>query len=383
MIPPPPSRIFVVGFAALIALAALFPPPAVAAPGLGPVVTTKDGGQIFGFDIDAHGNDGVLSSAQDLPNGDVLSSVETFNQTTGKIVKKVLVRRNQTDFVTVGIFANDVGLVNHELEHGEREYGVMNPVTGNAFTRKWTPPVNPIEVLERADNQDTTTSVLYAIELFNQDVPDLFVSDIANNTFSRVVHLDPNLFGLNDGPQIAQDTVKNKAVIALSPDGGAVGGHQPVIALVNLANGNIRTFNGVFIPPFHSGFVNGIAVDSTTGTACTTTELDADVEFYDLARETGFFVSLPGASGDQELSGAAVASDPIHHLFLVAQPVSSVSSGSSIHVYRENGNLLESINGFNFSNASSVIPVRIALNPSKRIGFVNGPNIDQLQAFSY
>jgi len=376
-------RIFGVGFAALITLAAVFPRPTVAAPGLGPVVTTKDGGQIFGFDIDAQGNDGVLSSSQDLPNGEVLSSVETFDQTSGKIVKKVLVRRNQTDFVTVGIFANDVGLVNHELENGVREYGVMDPVNGNVFTRKWTPPVNPIEVLERADNQDTTTSVLYAIELFNQDVPDLFVSDIAHNTFSRVVHLDPNVFGLNDGPQLAQDTVKNKAVIALSPDGGAVGGHQPEIALVNIANGNIRVFNGVFIPPFHSGFVNGLAVDSTTGTACTTTELDADVEFYDLAHETGFFDSLPGASGNQELSGTAVASDPIHHLFLVAQPVSSVSGGSSIHVYRENGNLLESINGFNFSNVSSVIPVRIALNPSKRIGFVNGPNIDQLQAFSY
>jgi hypothetical protein len=376
-------RISVMGFAAVIALAAVFPLAAIAAPGLGPVVTTKDGGQIFGFDIDAHGNDGVLSSSQDLPNGDVLSSVETFNETTGKIVKKVLVRRNQTDFVTVGIFANDVGLVNHELDHGVREYGVMDPVTGNTFTRKWTPPINPVEVLERADNQDTTTSVLFAIELFNQDVPDLFVSDIAHDTFSRVIHLDPDVFGLNDGPQIAQDTVKNNAVIATSPDGGAVGGSVPLIATINLANGKMKSFNGVVIGPFHSGFVNGLAVDSTTGIACTTTELDADVEFYDLAHETGFFVSLPGASGNQELSGAAVASDPIHHLFLVAQPVSSVSGGSSIHVYRENGVLLESINGFNFSNASSVIPVRIALNPTKRIGFVNGPNIDQLQAFSY
>src|SRR5471032_1590111 len=168
---PPSGRVFRMCLASLIALAASFPLPAAAAPGLGPVVTTKDGGQIFGFDIDAHGNDGVLSSSQDLPNGDVLSAVETFNQTTGKIVTKVLVRRNQSDFVTVGIFANDVGLVNHELDHGVREYGVMDPVKGNAFTRKWTPPVNPIEVLERADNQDTTTSVLFAIELFNQDVP--------------------------------------------------------------------------------------------------------------------------------------------------------------------------------------------------------------------
>ncbi|HEY5095004.1 MAG TPA: hypothetical protein VII69_07820 [Candidatus Eremiobacteraceae bacterium] len=383
MTQPPSSRVYILGLVGIIALAAALPLRAVAAPGLGPVVTTEDGGQIFGFDIDAHGNDGVLSSSQDMPNGDVLSSVETFNQTTGKIVKKVLVRRNQTDFVTVGIFANDVGLVNHELDHGVREYGVMDPVKRNAFTRRWTPPVNPIEVLERADNQETTTSVLYAIELFNQDVPDLIVSDVASNTFSRIIHLDPNTFGLNDGPRIAQDTANNKAVIATSPDGGTVGGSVPLIATINLANGKMKSFNGVVTGLFHSGFVNGLAVDSTTGIACTTTELDADVEFYDLAHGTGHFVSLPNAGGNQAETGAAVVSDSIHHLFLVAQPNSSISSGSTIYVYRENGDLLESINGFSFSNAFSVIAARIALNPSKRIGFVNGPDITQLQGFSY
>ena len=48
---------------------------------LGPVLTTSDGGQIFGFDIDSNGNDGVLASA-----GSQIS-VQTFNETTGKITK--------------------------------------------------------------------------------------------------------------------------------------------------------------------------------------------------------------------------------------------------------------------------------------------------------
>jgi hypothetical protein len=35
--------------------------------------------------------------------------------------------------------------------------------------------------------------------------------------------------------------------------------------------------------------------------------------------------------------------------------------------------LIESINGFSFSNASNVIPQHIALKPGNRSGFVDGP----------
>jgi hypothetical protein len=76
----------------------------------------------------------------------------------------------------------------------------------------------------------------------------------------------------------------------------------------------------------------------------------------------------------------------VNKLFLVAQPVSSTApSGSSIHVYDESGNLVESINGFNFSNAFNVVPAHIALNPSRRIGFVDGPDpgVTQIQSFTY
>ncbi len=56
--------------------------------GLGKVLTTKDGGQIFGFDINQHGDDGVLASAQTVDgDGDALVSVETFDQNSGKITK--------------------------------------------------------------------------------------------------------------------------------------------------------------------------------------------------------------------------------------------------------------------------------------------------------
>jgi len=48
-----------------------------------------------------------------------------------------------------------------------------------------------------------------------------------------------------------------------------------------------------------------------------------------------------------------VANDPQHRLFLVTQPYTSTGgSGSSIDVYDETGNLIETINGFNSENAN-------------------------------
>jgi hypothetical protein len=159
-----------------------------------------------------------------------------------------------------------------------------------------------------------------------------------------------------------------------------VGGQEPLIAIVNLVTGKIREFNGVIIQPFHSGFVNGLAVDSVTGIACTTTELDADVEFYDLATGAGTVTGLPGANGNQGVTGRAVVSDPIHKLFLVAQPVGSIgpAGDSVVDIFDEKGNLVESITGLK----SAFVP-ELAVNPAKRMGFINGPTVDAIQEFTY
>ena len=77
--------------------------------------------------------------------------------------------------------------------------------------------------------------------------------------------------------------------------------------------------------------------------------------------------------------------DPIHKVFLVAQPNSSSSTGSSIYVYDTKGNLKETLNGFSFSNTFNVIPAHIALHPSVRAGFVDGPSatVSEIQGFTY
>src|SRR5438874_903400 len=97
--------------AVLLAAVSLSPAQAVAHPshavGLGAVLTSKSGGQIFGFDIDREGNDGVLATA---------SSVEVFDQDKGKVIRSLGHFTNQdSDYVAYGIAAGDVGLIDHEV----------------------------------------------------------------------------------------------------------------------------------------------------------------------------------------------------------------------------------------------------------------------------
>jgi hypothetical protein len=357
---------------------------------LGKVLTTKDGGQIFGFDIDQDGDDGVLASAQTIDSqGDVLVSVETFNQDTGKITKSFAKYQGMRHEYSVdGIFAGDVALVTHYVTpegtiYAKRRYEVMNPVTAQQFTGAWTPPIKNVDVVMAAPNQATSTSVLFVIELKNQDKPDLVVTDIAANTISNTIHLDPNLFGGANGPQLGQFTAGNAAVLALSPDGGAVGGSAPLNVLVDLSTGKTTQFNGYNLGPYHAGYVNGLAVDPNTGIAATDTELNAQVEFYDLNSKTGITaVQLPcTGDADQLLSGSGIAIDPVNKLFLVTETYYCGTGGSAIHVYDETGAFIETITGFHFAIGEPA-PV---LNPSKRMGwaFAGPAGFSQLQQFFY
>src|SRR2546429_16496 len=80
-----------------------------------------------------------------------------------------------------GIFAGDIALVTHYVTpkgsiYAKRFYEVMNPVTAQQFTGSWTPPIKDVDIQYAAENQSTSTSIAYVIELKNQDKPDLLVS---------------------------------------------------------------------------------------------------------------------------------------------------------------------------------------------------------------
>jgi hypothetical protein len=358
---------------------------------LGPVLTTADRGQIFGFDVNQNGNDGVVASL----SGNQIS-VQTFDATTGKITKTVGAKTGRPvakgdDYLVDGIFKGDVALIDFEKAGipGQTPahdlYHIMNPVTGQKLNGRWKPPLNLFHTEQWAVNQSTSTTVVFGYQRKGSDSTSLIVADITKHTSGKAIALDQNQFSLSMGPQLAQDTVNNLAVMATSPSGGGAGGPPPKIATIGLKSGKMIEFGGASCPGLPGcGSANGIAYDSATGIACTTTELDGGVEFYDVSKQTGFRVSMPNGGG-QSFAGSYVISDPVHQLFLIAQQFSSTSqSGSSVQVYDENGNLVESIDGFNFTDAGFlVIPVRIAINPGARTGWVNGPNDNQLQQFSY
>jgi hypothetical protein len=350
--------------------------------GPGHVVQDKFGGQIFGFDVDQSGTEGVLSEAQTLQNGNVLAAVETFDQKTGKILKVLVKTETMDDFVTMGVVGSSIGLVEREhvagFLHVVRSFRTINPLTANQFTGSWNPPIGQKHIVhEVSRTQGTPIVAAFAIDVSGSFTPFLFSSNVAANTFGPIVKVTDSDFNQGSDPALAFNPGTNQAVLGHSTVGNPFG--PPQIAQVDLATKKFEKFTGVGI-----GDVNGLAVDPATGIACTATEIDFSVQFYNLKKKTGFSETLPGAT-NQLQSGGDVEFDPVHKLFLVAQPVSSTGSGSSIQVYDEKGNLKESLNGFNFSNVGNVIAAHIALIPSQRRGFVDGPDagVTEIQSFTY
>jgi hypothetical protein len=314
--------------------------------------------------------------------------VETFDQASGKILKVISETENEDNFLTLGIEGTSVGLVEQEIVQGifvsQRIYDVLDPLSSNKLTGTWTPALTVADIIEGLSrNQASSTTAVLAIADGGIGSTFVFGSNVGANTFGPTITLSDPVFGVGDGPVVAYDSVTNQAVVAAST--GEVGGPPPVFAMVDLTTGTVNEFNGLpGPPPFREGFVNGLAVDSEDGIACTTTEVDFRVEFYDLQNETGSSEVLPGATSQIE-AGSDVEFDPVHKLFFVAQSVSSTAPGSSIQVYDTSGRLVESLNGFNFSNRFNVVPTHIALNPNNRTGYVDGPDsgVTEIQSFTY
>ena len=349
------------------------------------LVHSKFGGQIFGFDIDQNGTEGLLSEAKTLNNGNVLAAVETFDQKTGKILKVVTKTETQDDFITLGIVGASVGLIEHEhvvsFDHVKRTFHVLNPLDSNQFTGVWTPPIGTQHLIMPTGvsrSQGVPNVAVFAYDNSGQFIPYVFSSNVAANTFGPVIKIkDSNNFG-SVPPPMAFDSKTKQAVLG---GGNGCFGCLPVIGVADLGKGTFTEFTGIGF-----GFVNGIAIDAADGIVCTDTEDDANVEFYDLKTQTGFTVVLPNSGEQQFFSGNDVEFDPIHKLFLIAQEnSSSSSSGSTIYVYDTKGNLKETLNGFNFNNTFNIIAMHIALNPGERSGFVDGPDsgVTEIQSFTY
>jgi hypothetical protein len=347
--------------------------------GPGSVLTSHSGGPIIGWAIDENGTDGVLTEVTRISTP-YRSIVETFDQATAQIVKVVREQnsgpKGNRELAVRGILADDVGLIDDELRHEGKTfrdvYDVMVPVTGNSISGTWKqPPGKDFLLYDIADQQSNPVSVMTATILdgviSKPPTFEVVVTDVETNKVLRILHA-PRGDGVDYPYLVAEDTSLNKAYVP-----AASYSSNPIFIAYDVNTGKAASFLG---PSF--GPIDGMAIDSTTHVLCTTTHSDYSVEFYDLKGGKQISeVALPNAGGEQE-AGYSIAADPINHLFLVEQPLSSVSSGSTIYVYDESGSLQETLNGFAFGDYSG-----IQITAATRSGYVAGPRANQLQSFTY
>ncbi|HEY1676975.1 MAG TPA: hypothetical protein VGG04_04665 [Candidatus Sulfotelmatobacter sp.] len=348
------------------------------------IVHPQFGGTIFGFDIDPRGGVGILSEGAGQPDGTVLAAVETFDPATGKILRVVRQTQTQDDFVTLGITGNSLGIIEREhvvsLFNVIRTYQLVNTIGTGKLPGPWTPPLDHAHVINEVSRAYASPSVaVYALDTSTNFTPLIFSSNVAANTFGTPFPVLDTDFNFEQSPVIAYDNMRNRAVL----------GHQknsqfivpPMVGVMDLTTGTFTKFPGLGL-----GVINGIAVDPQDGIACTDTSFDSSIQFYSLTTKKGTSVPVPGDPQDSLFAGQHIVYDSLNKLFLVAQPFSSVTAtGSSILVYDTAGNFVESVDGLSFNGESNVLPVHIAINPSLRSGFVDGPAIDdtEIQSFTY
>jgi hypothetical protein len=349
--------------------------------GPGATLTAKFGGPIFGWSINENGTDGVLTQVSSL-NDPYTSYVETFDQTTAKVVKVVRKENSGTDgnheLAVDAILANDVALIDDErddlktlLRHDV--YYTMAPVTGNKITGTWTrPPGKDFLIYDIADQQTDPDTVIAATKLdgtiTRPPTFEVVVTNVASNKIGHVLYA-PRLDGVNYPYFVAEDTTTHHAYVP------AANYHSKTVFI----DFNVRTgaVSNRFTAPAFSGPVQGIAIDPATHMMCTTTGATYSVQMYDLTtRKQTFVGQIPNAGGEGQ-AGTLIAADPINHLFLVEQP-NSLRGGSEIYVYDEKGNVLESLTGFAFGT-----PGGIQVVAKTRSGYVPGPNANQLTSFTY
>jgi len=368
------------------------------AAGLGPVLPSKFGGAIFGWDMNQNGNDGFLAEFASGPHGNFFAT-ETFDEAAVRIVK--VVRKepspggNDEPFPQA-IMGNDVGFIDVERVivkgnnlHRDDRFALMNPVSGNKITGMSKPSqVYGIVPSFVTNNQSSSTQAMMAIRYGRPGAKthaNLYLYDSATNAW-----LPPYVFGPREifagyALYAAVDAPSNEVFVGYQAGEGSFNYLPPRFNVFDGSSGKLlRSFKGL-----GHGFLNGMAIDSTTGIMCTTTFGDMDVEFYKVSTGKGFAVTIPGQGGPLT-QGAGVAVDQVNHLFLVAQLNStfSPSGGSTVIVYDENGNLIEAINGFSFLNNSSPLVPHIAVNGATRMGYAPGSGPKgtpgtYLQSFSY
>src|SRR5205085_7695157 len=133
------------------------------------IVRGQFGGDIFGFDIDPNGTEGLLCEFVEKDDGSVLAAIETFDQTTGEIIEVVEQSDSGDDFVTLAIAGQSIGMI--EREHSRslfdviRRYRILNPLNSNRLTGSWNPRLDGKHIINqiKASQAGDDDVAVYAI----------------------------------------------------------------------------------------------------------------------------------------------------------------------------------------------------------------------------
>jgi hypothetical protein len=347
-------------------------------------VLAADGGFANnGFGIDQHGNRGFLTSGQQMANGTILTSLETFDQSTNAIVKTVAAQQNKLYFTNGwGIWGGSVGLFGlFDESTFANSYNLLNTAAGT-IGAAWTPPSpNTLQLGEGAANQANDGAVFLAFDTTasgNTTAWRLLTSNITANTFGPLIDLSPTVatMGLPVFSGIGQNTSTNQAATPVGDFFNFCA--APTIVAADLGSGALSSFSAVT-----SGFPYGMAVDSVTNKAVVPTICDGLAGIYDLGAKTGITVH-PGGT-----TNIYPAIDQTRGLIVMDQVVPADfgvnnNAMSSAVVMDEHGNVLATREQFFFFNTFLTIGANnLQLNPATRTAWTLGPGQQELAPFGY
>jgi len=182
-------------------------------------VLAADGGFANnGFGIDQHGNHGFLTSEQQLANGTVLTSLETFDQSTNASLEDGRLSEGRACTTRMGgHLGRQRGVVRAlRPQHVRHSYNLLNLANGTVG-RSWTPPFpDTLQIGEGGANQADDHAAFPGLRFdraSNSTAWRLFTSDITANTFGPLIDLTPAVASMDSrcSTGIGQNTATNQA----------------------------------------------------------------------------------------------------------------------------------------------------------------------------
>jgi hypothetical protein len=348
-------------------------------------VAPADGGNVAnGFAVSASAAVGFVTSNQVTAAGQDLGSVETFDQRSNAIVATTVSSSHTYGTPSggcPGIFDGNVGVYEDSTAKSD-VFRVLDPVSARKPTGTWTPPgAVSGAIVCPAPNQATPDTAVITGEGGAKPTYEVMTSDIAANTFSAPVSLAPALasFGLSSLGGFDQDTATGQAVAAVD-DFDNFNGPSTIIT-ADLSSHALASF-----PAVTSSEAMGLALDSATNVAVCPGLGSAGVGIYDLATQSGTFLTLGGGPYEHPAIDQAHAEFAVQEIsspdFFAPDPNNNAMS--SMIIANEDGTGIQRIEKFNFLNIFlSNLGSYVQLNPATRSGYTLGPGGSQLYPFSY